>query len=245
MKKTDVLYQVALLQSLVQGSFDGFVTVRELREHGDTGIGTFDGVNGEMIVLDGVVYQALADGSVALPSGDETIPFGDVTFFEADETLKLGALPDMASLKAALDGAVKRLGANCLYMVKLEGRFSSIKVRSVCRQKKPYRALDVALAADQTEFDYEDVCGTLVGLCCPDYLGGLNTTDCHFHFLSEDRSRGGHVLQLAVREASALLDQIGGFEMRLSRSESFQQLALAKNVDEAICRAENAAREDK
>ena len=50
----DVIYQVALLQSLAQGYFDGIITVGELREHGDTGIGTFEGVNGEMIVLDGI-----------------------------------------------------------------------------------------------------------------------------------------------------------------------------------------------
>ena len=60
----DVLYQVALIQSLVQGYYDGIITVGELKQHGDTGIGTFEGLNGEMIVLDGTVYQAVADGSM-------------------------------------------------------------------------------------------------------------------------------------------------------------------------------------
>ena len=83
------IYQVALLQSLVQGYYDGIITVGELKEHGDTGIGTFEGVNGEMIVLDGVVYQALADGSIAVPSDEETVPFSNVTFFDADEAVKL------------------------------------------------------------------------------------------------------------------------------------------------------------
>ena len=85
----DIIYQVALLQSLVQGYYDGIITVGELKEHGDTGIGTFEGVNGEMIVLDGVVYQALADGSIAIPSDDEKIPFSNVTFFDTDESLTL------------------------------------------------------------------------------------------------------------------------------------------------------------
>lgn len=236
----DVLYQVALLQSLVQGYYDGIVTVGELKQHGDTGIGTFEGVNGEMIVLDGIVYQAVADGSIAIPSDEETVPFSNVTFFDTDETLPLSGIADMAALQDAMNSVVDRLGANCFYMVKIEGKYDSIKVRSEYKQEKPYRALDVALAEDQTEFDYENVSGTVVGLYCPDYMGGLNNTGWHFHFITEDRTRGGHVLQLSVADAEASFDMTDGFEMALSRDTVFQDMELAKNVDEAIHRAETA-----
>ena len=236
----DVLYQVALLQSLVQGYYDGIVTVGELKQHGDTGIGTFEGVNGEMIVLDGVVYQAVADGSIATPSDEETVPFSNVTFFDTDETLTLSGIADMAALQDAMNGVVSRLGANCFYMVKIEGAFDSIKVRSEYKQEKPYRALDVALAEDQTEFDYADVSGTIVGLYCPNYMGGLNTPGWHFHFINEDRTKGGHVLQVSVADAEAAFDTTDGFEMALSRDTVFQGMELAKNVDEAIHQAETA-----
>ena len=238
----DVLYQVALLQSLAQGYFDGIITVGELKQHGDTGIGTFEGVNGEMIVLDGTVYQAVADGSIVLPSDDETIPFGNVTFFDLDESLSLSDLSDMAALQEALNAEVKQLGANCFYMVRIDGSFDSIKVRSEYKQEKPYRDLDVALAADQTEFDYEDIRGTLVGLYCPDYMGDLNSVGWHFHFVNEDRTRGGHVLQVCVAEAEAALDMTDGFEMTLSREELFQQMELDRDMDEAIHRAETATK---
>ena len=98
----DVLYQVALLQSLAQGYFDGIVTVGELKRHGDTGIGTFEGVNGEMIVLDGTVYQAVADGSIAIPSDEETVPFSNVTYFDVDETLALSGIAELAAQIEAL-----------------------------------------------------------------------------------------------------------------------------------------------
>ena len=236
----DTLYQVALLQSLVQGYYDGIVTVGELKRHGDTGIGTFEGVNGEMIVLDGTVYQAVADGSIAIPSEEETIPFSNVTFFDMDETLALSGVANMAALQEAMNGVVNRLGANCFYMVKIEGVFDSIKVRSEYKQEKPYRPLDVALAEDQTEFDYEDIRGTIVGMYCPDYMGDLNSVGWHFHFINEDRTRGGHVLQVSVGEAEAAFDMTDGFEMTLSRNTVFQSMELAKNVDEAIHRAETA-----
>lgn len=240
--KEDVLYQVALLQSLVQGYYDGIISVGELKKHGDTGIGTFEGVNGEMIVLDGVVYQALADGSIAIPSDKETVPFSNVTFFDADKTLALSEISDMAALQDKLNGAVKELGANCFYMVKLEGTFHSIKVRSEYKQEKPYRALDEALAADQTEFDYEDIKGTMVGLYCPDYMGDLNSVGWHFHFINEDRTRGGHVLQVCIAEADATFDMTDGFEMTLSRDTVFQDMELSKDVDEAIHKAETATK---
>lgn len=94
----DVLYQVALIQSLVQGYYDGIITVGELKQHGDTGIGTFEGLNGEMIVLDGTVYQAVADGSITIPADEETVPSGSVTFFDTDKTLTLIGISDMAAL---------------------------------------------------------------------------------------------------------------------------------------------------
>ena len=236
----DTLYQVALLQSLTQGYYDGIITVGELKRHGDTGIGTFEGVNGEMIVLDGTVYQAVADGSIAIPADEETIPFSNVTFFDVDETLALSGIADMAALQEAVNGVVNELGANCFYMVKIEGTFDSIKVRSEYKQEKPYRMLDVALAEDQTEFDYEDIRGTMIGLYCPDYMRGLNSVGWHFHFITEDRTRGGHVLQVSVADAEAAFDMTDGFEMTLSREAVFQEMELSKDVDEAIHRAETA-----
>jgi acetolactate decarboxylase len=227
----DVLYQVALIQSLVQGYYDGIITVGELKQHGDTGIGTFEGLNGEMIVLDGTVYQAVADGSITIPADEETVPSGSVTFFDTDKTLTLSGISDMAALQESLNDVVSELGANCFYMVKIEGMFDSIKVRSEYKQEKPYRPFDEALAQDQTEFDYEDIRGTVVGLYYPDYMGDLNNTGWHFHFINEDRTLGGHVLQVSVAEAEAAFDMTDGFEMTLSREAVFQGMELAKNVD--------------
>ena len=235
MTNADTLYQVALLQSLTQGYYDGIISVGELKQHGDTGIATFEGVNGEMIVLDGVVYQAVADGSIVFPPDEETVPF-----FETDETLHLSDIADMAALQEAMNGVVNVLGANCFYMVRIDGTFAALKVRSEYKQEKPYRALDVALAEDQTEFDYEDARGTLVGLYCPPYMSSLNTAGWHFHFINEERTRGGHVLQVSVKDAEAAFDLTNGFEMTLSREDEFQKMDLAKDVDEAIHRAETA-----
>ena len=60
----ETLYQVSTIDALMQGAYEGVQPVSEIRKHGDFGIGTFDALDGEMIVLDGTVYQAKADGKI-------------------------------------------------------------------------------------------------------------------------------------------------------------------------------------
>ena len=235
---TETIYQVALLQSLTQGYYDGIIKVSELKEHGDTGIGTFEGVNGEMIVIDGKVYQALGDGSVQEAADDETVPFSNVTFFDSDVSVDLKDIKDMASFKSELDKTVNDKGKNMFYMVKVSGTFEKMYVRSEIKQEKPYKSLDKALETDQREFNYENIKGTVVGLYCPDYMGGLNAAGWHFHFISDDRTKGGHILELNFKEAKAELDITPSFDMSLSDNGDFQGMELAKDVNDAIKKVE-------
>ena len=180
---SDRLFQVALLQSLMQGEYDGVVTVGELREYGDTGIGTFKGVNGEMIVLDGTVYRALWDGSVEVVPDSETVPFSNITFFDTDIKAEHVNAASSSELKSILNSIVRKHGRNQFYMAKITGMMPSILVQSELEQKKPYKPLNDALKTDQREFTYSDIKGTVVALYCPDYMDGLNTAGWHLHFI--------------------------------------------------------------
>lgn len=51
-------YQVSTLQALALGFSKPVITVEELLMHGDLGLGTFEDVDGEMIVLDGKCHRA-------------------------------------------------------------------------------------------------------------------------------------------------------------------------------------------
>lgn len=237
-KNTETIYQVALLQSLTQGYYDGIIKVSELKEHGDIGIGTFEGVNGEMIVLDGTVYQALGDGSVKKADDNETVPFSNVTFFESDVKEKISDIKDINALKDTLDKTVKKNGKNLFYFVKVSGEFKKMNVRSELKQKKPYKTLDKALATDQREFNYDNIKGTVVALYCPDFMDGLNTPGWHFHFISDDKKKGGHILELAFDSAEAEFDKTAEFDMRLTDNKDFQKMELAKDVSTAIKKVE-------
>ena len=234
----ETIYQVALLQSLTQGYYDGIIKVSDLKEHGDIGIGTFEGVNGEMIVLDGTVYQALGDGSVQVAADDETVPFSNVTFFDQDGSLELSDINDINALKEKLDSIVEENGRNLFCFVKVSGTFNVMNVRSEIKQEKPYKTLDKALETDQREFSYDNISGTVVALYCPDYMSGLNTPGWHFHFISDDRTKGGHILDLQFDKATVEYDMTPGFEMCLTDNDDFQKMELSKDVSDAIKKVE-------
>ena len=231
----EAVYQAALLQSLAQGYFDGTISVGELKQFGDTGIGTFDG---EMIVLDGTVYRAAADGTVNAVEDDVTVPFANITFFEEDGSITIENATDIQVLMGYLNEVVAANGKNLFYMVKVTGTFSDILVRSEPKQEKPYRLLDEALAADQVEYEYTDINGTLVGLFCPVYMKGLNSAGWHFHFISDDLTKGGHVLQVSIASAQASYDITGNFRLFLPDNEEFQGINLGRDMDDVIKNAE-------
>ena len=234
----ETIYQVALLQSLTQGYYDGIIKVSKLKEHGDIGIGTFEGVNGEMIVLDGTVYQALGDGTVQEAAADETVPFSNVTFFDKDGSVELSDISDVNALKEKLNAMVEENGKNLFYFVKMCGTFEKMNVRSEIKQEKPYKTLDKALETDQREFNYDNITGTVVALYCPDYMNGLNTPGWHFHFISDDKTKGGHLLDLQFANATAEYDATPEFDMCLTDNGDFQQMELSKDVSDAIKKVE-------
>ena len=234
----ECIAQVALLQSLAQGYFGGTVTAGQLRTLGDTGIGTFEGLNGEMIVLDGIVYQALGSGQVVVAPDTEIIPFSNVTFFDKDISVKLSNIADKASLEKVLNQTVQENGVNSFYMIKIHTEFPSVLFRSEYGSKEPYPTLVEALKGKQTEFTEKNIKGTLVGLYCPSYMGELNSVGWHFHFISDDKKKGGHILDLSVKDGTAYLDQTDKFAMVLHKDKKFHNLNLAKDMKEDIRSAE-------
>jgi len=208
----EVLFQVSTLDALLNGRFDGLLPFGDLKKHGDFGLGTFDALNGEMIFLDHEVYQVRVDGR-AYPVADAMkTPFAAVTFFEAEQTAVLEASLDCAGLEAAIDSLLPP--QDIAYAVKVSGQFASLTTRSVAPQTRPYPGLADALRG-QVEFALDDVEGTLVGFRLPAYMDGANVAGYHFHFLTEDRSAGGHVLACQTRRVQVEVDDTGAWYVAL------------------------------
>jgi acetolactate decarboxylase len=189
--------QVSVLNDLLIGRYDGVTPVPELLRYGDFGLGTLDHLDGELIVLDGRAYQVRGDGVVVEAGPDRSTPFALVTPFEPDGEFPCPRVGNLSDLSAQLDDA---LGPkNKLLAVRVDGRFAAITLRSVHRQEPPYRPLGDVVKG-QSVWTHTEVSGTLVGVRSPAWIGGLNVPGYHWHFLSDDRTVGGHVLDCRVRE---------------------------------------------
>ncbi len=233
---SETIFQVSTLNALMLGDYDGLITVDKLLQSGDTGLGTFDTLDGEMIVLGGVVYQAKADGNVIKPDGSVTVPFAAVTHFEPDASFQLENISDIEALKSALTKPTSE-NPNILYMATVAGDFDRVHVRSVFAQQKPYKPL-AEVAQSQKEFEYENISGTLVALYCPDYVSGINLSGWHIHFISSDGSKGGHVLDAAIKSADAQIDITSGYKIVLPETQSFASHHLANDMQSAAAKVE-------
>ncbi|WP_297427535.1 acetolactate decarboxylase [Clostridium sp.] len=240
-EKKDNLYQVSLLNALMQGDYDGSVSVGELLKHGDTGLGTFDKLDGEMIVINGEVYKAKSDGTVQKQPNTELTPFAAVTFMNNDYTLNgLDGIKSLDDLKAALDKAVKEQAGdkNAFYMVRIDGEFNMAHVRSVPEQVKPYRPLS-QVAAEQKEYEYNNVKGTIVALYCPDYMAGINLPTWHFHFITDQRDKGGHLLGINIKSAKGIMDKMDNYNLVLPSSSTFVNMELATDLSQETQKTES------
>ena len=238
-KKTDreTIDQVALLQSLTLGQYDGFVKVKTLKRHGDTGIGTFDSMDGELIMLDGLVYQVLSDGSIVEAVDDALVPFGDVTFFKEDFTATINSATSLKDLHEKLSTVITKYGINAFYMVKITGHYDTVQVRSEYPQQKPYPPLDTVMS-QQSVFDLTNIDGTVIAFYCPRFMEGQNTVGWHSHFISSDKKHGGHILDLAAKDLFARFDKTIKYEMVLPDDDSLHDLDLGADLTEAIAKAE-------
>jgi len=189
------LYQVSTLQALMEGRYDGVITVGELKQHGDFGLGTFHAVEGEMIMVHGTVYQALADGTVQVADDAVGVPFACVTAIDLEDGVLVRAALDQERFKRALDD--RFTDPHVPLAIYMTGTFSRVQVRSVAAQEPPYPTLPDVLA-EQVLFERDDVDGELVGFRLADFWNGINAPGYHFHFISSDRSFGGHVLDLSI-----------------------------------------------
>lgn len=232
----DTIYQVALLQSLTLGQYDGFVKVKTLKKHGDTGIGTFDRMDGELIMLDGLVYQVLSDGSIVEAVDEALVPFGDVTFFKEDFSAHVHA-SSLADLHANLSSLIADHGINAFFMVKITGHFKTVQVRSEYPQQKPYPPLDTVMS-HQEVFNLTDIDGWVISFYCPRFMEGQNTVGWHSHFISTDKKHGGHILDLSGNELIAHFDKCTRYEMVLPDDDNFHDLDLGADLSEAIAKAE-------
>ena len=216
-RQPHVLFQASTIGALLEGAYEGDLSFAELAEHGDLGLGTLNGLDGEMIAINGHFYRADVDGIVTEVEPAARTPFAVVTRFEPAIQQRSDEVLDHEALLAWLDRLIPADSASCA--IRLDGRFELVRARSVPRQSPPYRPL-TEVVAEQHVFELADVEGTMLGFRFPDYVEGIEVSGYHLHFISADRSCGGHVLG----------SRSGGLRVRLDPSSELH-VELPPTVD--------------
>ncbi len=235
------LFQVSTSRALVQGVYQEAVSSSILLRHGDFGLGTFDQLDGEMVVLDGVVYQVRSDGTVHSVEGHTGTPFATVLYFSPDESVLLNDVHSFAELCAISDQ--HRTSQNLFYAFRVDGVFSFMHTRAMKRTESG-TTLNAA-ASVQAEFQFRDIEGTLVGLWSPVFAGSVDIPGYHFHFVAKDRSGGGHVLECAGAGLVLQFERMTEFHLSLPDSEDFLRADLTTDRSKDLSAAEGKDAERK
>jgi acetolactate decarboxylase len=230
------VFQVSTSGALVAGVYDREVSVQTVLEHGNFGLGTFANLDGEMVVVDGHVYQVHGSGRVTEAAGDAGAPFAVVTWFDPDIDVSIPSVASFRDLEARCDGF--RSSGNIFYALRLDGQFKRVRTRAVNPPARGTRLVEAAQA--QSEFTFADVDGTLVGLWSPGFASAFSVAGYHFHFLSADRQHGGHLLDVQAGTLQVKVEALTSFHLALPESEAFLKADLSKNTAEELAYAEQA-----
>ncbi|SJZ98792.1 acetolactate decarboxylase [Trichlorobacter thiogenes] len=228
------IYFCAPVNALVEGIYQQKIPFTEIKQHGDFGLGTFDHLDGEMVMLDGEIYQITSDGAAARVADDTLTPFSCVTFYQP---MSHDRLEQPCSYPAFLEWLNSLFPSpNIFYAIRVEGHFSRIKVRSVPRQES-YRPL-AEVARDQPVFEYSDTEGTLVGFYTPSFMGSLSVPGMHLHFLSADRKTGGHLLECCPNDVTVGIQFLTTLELGLPMSFDYLTCDFQRDTEKDLESAE-------
>ncbi len=232
----DEVYQFSTIGALLEGVYDGDATVADILRHGDFGLGTFNHLDGEMVILDGVCYRLRADGTASRAAPTDRTPFAAVTRFHSDFEIDIETRTGRAEVTAAIDRQIQ--SPNLIYAIRITGQFAELHTRTVMAQKPPYPPLTQA-TEEQAETVFTDASGTVVGFRTPDFEQGISVAGYHLHFLNDDRTGGGHILDFILERGTVAVSGASQLHLSLPTSGAFLGAQLSgDDLAERIGKAE-------
>lgn len=217
----DEIFHYSVMDAMRNGVYRGDLRVADLARLGNIGLGTFNLLDGELVGVDGVFYRVAPDGSVAVAEPERNIPFGAFAFFKEDQSVTLQTAGSFEDLQNAVIGALP--SRNRLYAVRITGTFAEVSAGGSNKLEDGDRTPIAKLMAARPIYQRRDVRGTVVGFYHPPYVGGVDLSPFHLHFISEDRTFGGHITGLKLDGSALLLslDEKKGLDVELPPHADF------------------------
>ncbi|KAM0254388.1 hypothetical protein ACHAQJ_006857 [Trichoderma viride] len=224
------LYQYSVVSALMEGLGEYGIPYKDLAPRGDHGLGTFRRMDGEMICLDNETYQMKADGSIiAVDGSSQVAPFAMVTHFRPSVTTNI-AFKDKQGFSDALSSLLPKT-KNRYLAFRVDGLFQSVAVRTAGGQNCRHEDIK-ELHRRQTTYEFTNVRGSLIGFRSPEFLQGVSVAGDHLHFISDERDRGGHVLECTsandVKISASILSNI---HLELPDDDDYNEVNLKLDSD--------------
>ena len=187
--------QIGTFDYLVQPDYDGLAPVRDGVRGATIGLGTFDRLDGELVLIGGTTYRVGIDGIPRVVSTSRTTPWVEAVRFTPQASMRVPAGTECSALAPLIDDLAGTTGG--MVAARLIGTFDVLTARSVPAQSQPYLPL-ADVVATQTVFPLTDVSATLVGFRTGPDLMGVGAPGLHLHGLTKARDAGGHILGCTV-----------------------------------------------
>jgi acetolactate decarboxylase len=225
-EKNDAFYHYSIWAALVNKVYDGTLSVKDAKARGDIGLGTYNGADGELIMLDGEMYHVPSSGQVYVANDSMQIPYLNATFFDKDDSFELSGRMNYDSVRKRIQD--KFPSRNFFYAFKIHADLDTLKLGSLYKQERPYEEGLDSLMPKRPTFNKTNVSGTMVGFFCPDFMGDINVAGFHLHFLSDDKKTGGHVMEFTGKNFKIEIDKISSYQFVLPETVDFDTVNLNK-----------------
>ncbi|NIF07260.1 acetolactate decarboxylase [Chryseobacterium sp. Tr-659] len=216
----DGIFHYSSMDAMRNGVYTGNLTVKDVKKKGDFGLGTYNFLDGELVMLDGSVYRIVSDGSVEIADHKREIPFGSFTFFKKEHSEELRNVKTVEELMKNIREILP--SSNRFYAIKIEAVFKELTLGGAIKVNEEDRTGIADLMKTRPLYINQNIKGTLVGFYSPSYVGGLDLSPFHFHFISEDRKVGGHLVEgtFAFSKFTVQLDEKNTYEVMLPNNDN-------------------------
>ncbi len=206
---SDVEFQYNTITSLMSGNYNTVVTVGEAKEKVNFGLGALKNL-GELMVLNGKYYEADANGDIKELDDNAGISYLTGTYLVPDKD-KTFTLKDVSLLEMeqAINEYNQKNGNARYYAAMIVGTFASVIFRSEDKANtKPGIPLPEWMKYHQKQYSLSNVEGSMILLELPDDIQGVGVPGDHVHFISQMKTRGGHVLDAKIKKASVIFQPL-------------------------------------
>jgi len=219
------LFSAGHAGAFVDGLFDSYYPYKQLEKHGDFGLGAPDKLDGELMILKGKFYQTEVTGLTRQMPDTGKTPYAITCFFHVDKVFRPHRSLNKAELFKYIDSVLNN--QNGLYAIHITGTFKTIRTRAFPPVSKPYVPL-AAMMDKQRFFTFENIKGDMIGFKTPEFMAGSFISGYHFHFLSDNKDKGGHVVDVVTADIAIEVETLTSFTMDLPQTADFKNYNFKK-----------------